>query len=1380
MFKRIIYTLIIFTSSPLFLYAQDFWQRSTKKTGELEIHTWGYGDLVLRVLGGVSALINDSDTYYIIFGIFMLIGICFLFFDYIRPSAARGMDPLKMARWWLWLAIVYALVFKAQVTVFVEEHSPYIAGERMNLEAGVPQGSVWTKQVPWIIGYPLHVFTSMEFALSKEIEKYFYDDFSFTLGGNTPSSVGAQMSYTGSGFLSPLLVLNEMGSGTASFDPYLYMNMNSYIIDCVVPEILSGRINMEDLLVSDDLSSMLFNSGPGGLINPARVTKYMEPTTSSSGSIFRSNNNANSVSNIVSRSRSFSYLSCSDAGSNILGETNELAGSEGINLVSLITGIFDDGNNDSNNVNNALSSMLSNEYANFLGLAPEYLMDYQEGASQFFTQALIMNQFNEAYATWAAMNGIPKDALSVGVTRAQTMAKERMSFSAVMAARYFPVVKGIIMVIVIGFTPIIILMLLTPMFTKFLMGYFMALLWLSLWHVGAALLHSVIMFISSNYLTGLTNGTYNMLYKYAVDSNVLDYINMAGKLYWSVPTIALMVAGGFSMYVMNSLAHTLSESVDGATGSAAADTSVGNLSYGNVSANNMSGNKTNFARNFAMGSNFSATFGSDVAFRFNSERTTTGNQELSDGISGYGDVRALANGNKQVSNFTTDSLMKIQNGTMDANGRLQSGQVSAPTERATQDLAQMTNEDNLDYITGGNKISRITQATVSRGDIVYAEAFDEQGNKFIMEKGSDGQTHTNMVDDNNNIIASSTVGKGVTIAMDTDKNGENDTFIHGANINTTGQGENAVTVITGGFYDGKGNSAFDGMSNTKTVIDSSGKVIEANADKLAYDDNGNMAKFVYDGRQVVAYSTSAALGDAKYIYDTQGNLVSARSNATINQPIALGENYILKSGAIEYIGTGDNKSMIIKEGIILDKATNREYAVNATLNSNGESVNIQALRGDKKISENLDHDITSILREYFEDIKYNNPIHSNTNIVSNDARQWISETVGSYMDKALHDPNNIDMYAKQVGDFMARQSANNLMEGIKIQEAEEQSEGKSTDLQKSVEGGAKVNTGKIPVVGKFINVGGGGGISNRWSESDQEKYSSNTAHYQNESYNMIRDSVANTFKQSIDYIRDNDYLRSNTAAAREYLTKELLDTYGRTTAEIKAGKGVNPINNDTSPKIGMPGGSGISGEGTSTSDNFNIVDNYQKSNNTDFTRNAEKISEKLNTLDITPGSGGSGGSDIGSGKTGSTAGGSGINYGGAGNRSGGNPPSSSDIGVGGGLNNTGNIPGSGGAGSSGIGNTARSDSQPNSHGVERGNPFQVNQSTPTGKDSGNIFNTIKNRVNEKNQINQDVENMTQGGGKQHPSSPKSDTNKKQEGTGPSNPQSPGTRRVNRG
>jgi hypothetical protein len=704
---------------------------------------------------------------------------------------------------------------------------------------------------------------------------------------------------------------------------------------------------------------------------------------------------------------------------------------------------------------------------------------------------------------------------------------------------------------------------------------------------------------------------------------------MAGKLYWSVPTIALMVAGGFSMYVMNSLAHTLSESVDGATGSAAADTSVGNLSYGNVSANNMSGNKTNFARNFTMGSTFSAAWGSDVAFRFNSERTTTGNQELSDGISGYGDVRALANGGKQISNFTTDNLMKIQNGTMDANGRLQSGQVSAPTKRATQDLAQMTNEDNLNYITGGNEISRITQATVSGGEIVYAEAFDEQGNKFIMERGSDGQTHTTMVDENNNPVAVSTVGKGVSIAMDTDKDGVNDTVIRGANINTTGQGENAVTVITGGIYDGAGNSAFDGMSNTKTVIDSSGKVISANADKLAYDDYGNMASFRYDGAKIVAHSTSSALGDAEYIYAPNGELVSAQSHATVNHPVDLGGNYLLTSGVIKTVGTGDNRTMRIENGIVVDKTTGKEYAVTATLNSNGESVDIQAHSGDKKVSEHVDHDITSILREYFEDIKYNNPIHSNTNIVSNDARQWLNETFGNYMDKALQDPNNIDMYAKQVGDFMARQSANNLMEGIKIQEAEEQSEGKSKDLQKSVEGGAKVNTGKIPVVGKFIDVGGGGGISNRWSESDQEKYSSNTAHYQNESYNMIRDSVANTFKQSIEQIRERDDLVSDKDAAREYLTNQVLGAYERAIGDIKMGKGVNPINNDTSPKIGMPGGSGISGEGTPTSDNFNIVDNYQKSNNSDFNRNAEKISEKLDKLDITSGLGGAGGSDIG-------------------------------------------------------------------------------------------------------------------------------------------------------
>lgn len=1149
-FRRIIYTLVIFISSPLFLYAQDdFWRRSSNKVGSgLEIHTWGYGDLVLRVLGGVSALINNSDTYYIVFGIFMLIGVCFLFFEYIRPAAARGMDPLKMARWWLWLAIIYALVFKAQTTVFVEEHSPYVAGKRMSLEAGIPMGDHWTTRVPWIIGYPLHVFTTLEYALSKEIEKYFYDDYSYRLGGEAPSN-GIKVSYTESGFLSPLIALNEMGSGNASFDPYLYMNMNSYIIDCVVPEILSGRINMESLLSSNDLANIIFQVGSGGTINPARVTKYMEPA--SGGTFFKPTYETGGVSNVINRSKPFSYLSCGTAANNIMGKINELSNS-GTNLLSLVSGVFD--NNKSSNINSTISGMLSNEYSDFLGIAPEFLMGYKEGASQFFTQALIMNQFNEAYSTWAAMNGIPKDALSVGVTRAQIMAKERMSFSAVMAARYFPIVKGIIMVIVIGFTPVIILMLLTPMFTKFLMGYFMALLWLSLWHIGSALLHSVIMFISSNYLTGLTNGTYNMLYKYAVDSNVLDYINMAGKLYWSIPTIALMVAGGFSMYVMNSLAHTLSESVDGATGAAASETSVGNLSYGNISTNNMSGNKTNFARNFAMGSSFSAAFGNDVSFRANHDVSTTGNQDLTDGISGYGAVRALADGGKQIDNFTSDSLMKVSNGTMDASGRLQSGEVKAPTQGAAKELAQVTGSDNLNHLTQGKELDRVESASVSGGQIVKAVAYDTDGNKYVTEMSSDGAVHTAMVDkQTGDVISGVTEAKGVmNQKIDTDGDGNYDAVVTGGNVIKSVDG--SYSIITGGVISSS-NDYLNGMTVDSIKTGADGHVIQANASSLVVDPNtGQTTKLTYTGEKIDFSYTDTNAGKHSGTIDlASGAVILSTAAMTTSGFIDIGGGY-------QYSGKITTEGDVTKfSGVVMDQDGGK-YDVTATA-ENGNIVHIQGKEGQNFRNEDIKEDLFRRFNEWLVDNKITLPSTAATGMVDPQAALAFMDLAKNINTDANAKPEQLREIANMYGAYLAggirKDMPVGLDETVGKGGSTKFSETKSKDEQTIGKGGAGLHlpsglTGGVVSANIGLEAQKISKEGSSYVKDQSDQYS--TQYKGDRTFTALHSAISDTIYNRLVDIQNNPNLRDNFTAANEYLGRSIAGTVAHTISDIRENK----------------------------------------------------------------------------------------------------------------------------------------------------------------------------------------------------------------------------------
>jgi hypothetical protein len=939
---------------PAITYADVFFKKSDNDLGTVGIHTWGYGDLILRVLAGVSSVINESGNFYIIFGIFLLVGISLIFFEYIKPTAYNGVDPLKIARWALWITIVYALVFKVQVKVYVEEHSPYVSGTQ---QAGELIGSHWTVDVPWIIGYPLHVFSNFEYAFGAMIENYFYDDYDIRVGNSgtkkdSDGNIIPDVSYTASGFLSPLLTLNELSSNVnASFDPYLYTNINQYITDCVMPEIITGRITMEDLLASNDLASIMFSYGTSGFINPARVTKFMKKDNFSVFSGAR--DNKDTISATINKDKKYNYISCGDASDDLNGYIGtNIKNKNETDLLKIFSGFIGGNSNSlkSNTLNNYTSTILDTNYSKFLGIAPQYLLNYQQGASQFFTQSLLMNQFNEAYSNWAAMNGIPQNSISMGMTRALSMTKEKMSFSAVMASKYMPIIKGIIMVIVIGFTPIIILMLLTPMATKFLFGYFSALLWLALWHVGAALLNSIILFKAANYLPGLTGGNYNMMYKYVIDSNVIDYINMAGSMYWSVPMIALMVAGGFSMYLLNTISHAVAEKVDAATSSAAAETSVGNLSYGNISANNLSGNKTNFARAFSMGSTFNNTWATENSYRVHQDYGRNDGTQSIGGMDGYGETVSLGNGRTLIKSFTSSQSFQMQNAVMDGD-KLISGSISANNPSAVKQAAAALGDSNgLKHLAKGNEVSNFS-GKVQNGEIIEAVAQDAAGNTYE-SKMTNGVIHTIAYDKNHNQTAEYASGKGVNIAQDIDGDG-NKELIKGAIIMQSGNWQG----ISGGYVESN-NSALNGLQISSMNI-VNGKVANVNASKIDYAISPNDGSLVeiktsYVGNQVTQEYLDST-GSHQKIMDLSGNSAkTVLSYSTGQGSVSLGGGYSFQ-GEMKTIGEGSNAVTYMK-GAITD-SSGKAYQANAQI-ANGKVSYMDGTSGHVIENKDINRTIT--------------------------------------------------------------------------------------------------------------------------------------------------------------------------------------------------------------------------------------------------------------------------------------------------------------------------------------------------------------------------------------------------------------------------------------
>jgi hypothetical protein len=1176
-----------------------------KHVGKYVVHTWGYGDIVLRALAGTSMVIR-SNAYHILFGIFLLVGLCLLFFSYITPSAYRGVDPLKFGRWALWITIVYAIVFNIHSRVAVEEHSPFINNQRVQLNAGIIQGSQWTEDVPWIIAYPLYVFTTIEFELGKLVENYFYDDYSYnsnftvnTSGGGVPA-----VSFTGSGFMSPLIALNEMGSGNFNFNPYLYTNLNSYIIDCVMPEIISGRIPTDYLVASNDLADIIFDANSGGLVNPARVTKFIEAGSSNSNYILRNDltdRSSSKITNVLKNNVRYNmkYLSCSDAANTLQGTVNQLSslGNKG-DIVKIILGMAGV-NTSGNSSNNFLSAILNNDYSNFLGVVPQFILNYNGTASEFLTQAMIMNQFNDAYATWAAINGIPKDSLAVGLAKAQEMAKEKMSFSAVMASRYLPVIKGIIMVITIGFLPIVILMLLTPMATRFLFGYISVLLWLALWHVGSALLHSIVLFKAANYLTGLTGGNYNMLYKFAVDSNVMDYINMAGSMYWSVPTIALLVAGGFSMYTMNSLASSIANDVNAPTSSAAAETSSGNLSYGNVSANNLSGNKTNFARGMTVGSTFTNEWSNRNIYSMEDTISSRGLQSVG-GVSGTGEAKINSDGSAYIEKFAAQGgHSTLSNATTDSQGKVISGHAVAGDKQGVEQLSKQLGGQDLSHLTGGNEVASIANADISNGEIIKATAYDTAGNRYESVKGEDGALHTVVFNAQGQEVAHMATKQGVNYQADLDGDGKLE-IIHGASIIEMGHG---VERITNGVIE-SANQELNGMQ-LKSLDVSNGQVKSGYGEKMDYayiDGMGVTPKSIkWDGSSV---KTVIETGNGEFTETktVQGQRVIG--SQVFQGVIDLGDGKVFHG---EYRSDGYKSTY---NGWVDDNG--KIFTFIAEGDGQGHVIHNLGQAGSEKYTK----DIENLLIERLQNIRSGTNFEllgASKGALSNDDIKAINSFVQhTYSDemlpKMLQDKNMINYYANQIASGVIANmpiglnNAYGISRDDKVSNIDQVNDKRSMSINAG--GGGGLNVGGLKVNAGFD----GGHVTDHGTTSQTNKSSGQSMNYnasENRAFNIMRDSIKDSLTNAVTKI-ENSGLAGDQAKAtmQSAIINGISNGYNRIANDVNFIKNGNTVQQDT---FSMPQEHGYSN--VNNSFGFNPVGSFGTHNN-------ENI-DQVNTLHVT-------------------------------------------------------------------------------------------------------------------------------------------------------------------
>ncbi|OCL98842.1 hypothetical protein AAX29_01352 [Aliarcobacter thereius] len=411
-------------------------------------------------------------------------------------------------------------------TVFMASHTDVWIEDKVD-----PNKSAMVVKVPWAVAKPFSFFSTMEYRLGAMYE--------------VATDIPTGMSYSNSGFLTPISVF-DLSTKHVITTPSLYDNFEQYIIECVMPDINSGYKDFMMLARADNLFAYL------GDTHPARYLLQR------------------------SKDNNEPYLTtCPKAYGTISGELTTYTSFSGVGMEHL---------------GESLGGVASSIVYTKLGEANNFLLDSAKSAQQVLMQNTTMNMFSNSFNRYAAINGMDSSIGAFGVAQASAAATAQMAISGALGAKFIPVMKGILTVIILGLTPLLMLLMITPIGVKTIIGYILMLAWLACWHFGDVILNHIITIKVKNAL--IRYGDMAFTNKGAIDSSITDWINTASAMYWSIPTIAMIIVTGFSLTSLAALNNSLSMKLDRTSTATAGSVSSGNLSMGNVSHNNYNANST--------------------------------------------------------------------------------------------------------------------------------------------------------------------------------------------------------------------------------------------------------------------------------------------------------------------------------------------------------------------------------------------------------------------------------------------------------------------------------------------------------------------------------------------------------------------------------------------------------------------------------------------------------------------------------------------------------------------------------------------------------------------------------------------------------------------
>jgi hypothetical protein len=366
------------------------------------------------------------------------------------------------------------------------------------------------RNVPIIVALPAYLITNIDRALTEIFETAF----------SLPSGV----KYLDFGYNLGAYAFKDTFKFT-KFNAYYDRSWTNFVKDCVVPSISGGKINANDLIHSSNVETVLDN------VNPAYTTEYCD----------LSGNCRN--------------MYCDDAWNHIKQDTRRLLNTARHYYAAKVLtekGIY----------NRFTEQKLRDTFTNI----SDYFLNYSVDLNNYIKQALTIHQLAHGFK-----QNLSSDDLIIKYMEETAKVKTNSMLIALgeLAGEYIPLIKKLLLLLLFGSIPLLFALLYVDFLrSKALFSFFTVALSLTFWEPLFAILNFIISIIQQNQYQACEIGTnaISMVHFACLTSDATTMSAVAGALAWSIPTLALGLAGGSAYAIVHGMGGILSRASGGVSG----------------------------------------------------------------------------------------------------------------------------------------------------------------------------------------------------------------------------------------------------------------------------------------------------------------------------------------------------------------------------------------------------------------------------------------------------------------------------------------------------------------------------------------------------------------------------------------------------------------------------------------------------------------------------------------------------------------------------------------------------------------------------------------------------------------------------------------------